>query len=89
MMTNYEANGILDAVKAGFGNSFTNHQINEALLRTGDLDVFRHTEQPNRTLCTDGFESCDHRPSAAENQRAARMRLEIVGRYWVANQNAY
>jgi len=88
-MTNYEANGILDAVKAGFGKEFTAHQINEALLKTGDLDVFRHTEQPNRTLCTDGFESSNDRPSAAENQRAARMRLEVVGRYWVANQNAY
>lgn len=87
-MTNYEVNGILDAVRAGFGNAFTDHQINVALLKTGDLDVFRHTEQPNRTLCTDGFESSDHRPSTAENQRAARMRLEHVGRYWVANQDA-
>jgi hypothetical protein len=87
MMTNYEANAILDAAKAGFGDDFTDYQINLALLKTGDLDVFRHTEQPNRTLCTDGFESSNDRPSAAESQRAARMRLETVGRYWVANQS--
>ena len=88
-MTNYEANGILDAVKAGFGKAFTDYQINLALLKTGDLDVFRHTEQPNRTLCTDGFESSDHRPSTAEDQRAARVRLETVARYWVASKDAY
>jgi hypothetical protein len=75
--------------QAKLGMDITLEQINEALLKTGDLDVFRHTEQPNRTLCTDGFESSDHRPSAAENQRAARVRLETVGRYWVANQDAY
>ena len=74
--------------QARLGMDITLEQINEALLKTGDLDVFRHTEQPYRTLCTDGFESCDHRPSKAENQRAARVRLELVGRYWAANQNA-
>jgi hypothetical protein len=81
------AHALLNQAKLGMG--ITLEQINEALLKTGDLDVFRHTEQPNRTLCTDGFESSNDRPSAAENQRAARMRLEVVGRYWVANQNAY
>jgi len=81
------AHALLNQAKLGMG--ITLEQINEALLKTGDLDVFRHTEQPNRTLCTDGFESCDHRPSTAENQRAARVRLETVGRYWVANQDAY
>jgi hypothetical protein len=80
------AHALLNQAKLGMG--ITLQQINEALLKTGDLDVFRHTEQPNRTLCTDGFESCNDRPSAAENQRAARMRLETVGRYWVANQDA-
>jgi hypothetical protein len=81
------AHALLNQAKLGMG--ITLDQINEALLKTGDLDVFRHTEQPNRTLCTDGFESSNDRPSAAENQRAARMRLEVVGRYWVANQDAY
>ena len=80
------AHALLNQAKLGMG--ITLEQINSALLKTGDLDVFRHTEQPNRTLCTDGFESCNDRPSAAENQRAARMRLETVGRYWVANQDA-
>jgi len=80
------AHALLNQAKLGMG--ITLDQINEALLKTGDLDVFRHTEQPNRTLCTDGFESCNDRPSAAENQRAARLRLETVGRYWVANQDA-
>jgi hypothetical protein len=87
-MTNYEANGILDAVKAGLGKAFTDHQINVALLKTGDLDVFRSKEQPNRTLCTDGFESCSDRPCKVHDQTAARMRLELVGRYWAANKNA-
>jgi hypothetical protein len=85
-MTNYEAHTLLNQAKLGM--DITLEQINSALLKTGDLDVFRHTEQPNRTLCTDGFESCNDRPSTAQNQRAARMRLELVGRYWVANQDA-
>ena len=80
------AHALLNQAKLGM--DITLEQINSALLKTGDLDVFRHMEQPNRTLCTDGFESCNDRPSAAENQRAARMRLETVGRYWVANQDA-
>jgi hypothetical protein len=80
------AHALLNQAKLGM--DITLEQINEALLKTGDLDVFGHTEQPNRTLCTDGFESSDHRPSAAEDQRAARVRLETVGRYWAANQDA-
>jgi hypothetical protein len=80
------AHALLNQAKLGM--DITLQQINEALLKTGDLDVFRHTEQVNRTLCTDGFESSDHRPSKAQDQRAARMRLEVVGRYWAANQNA-
>jgi hypothetical protein len=47
-MTNYEANGILDAVKAGFGNNFSDLQINMALLKTGDLDLFVDRKQQNR-----------------------------------------
>jgi hypothetical protein len=85
-MDKMKAHTILNQLKMGM--NFTPMEINEALLTTGDLDVFGHTEQVNRTLCTDGFESSDHRPSQAENQRAARVRLEIVGRYWAANQDA-
>lgn len=47
-MTNYEANGILDAVRAGFGSNFSNYQINLALLKTGDLDLFAAKKQQNR-----------------------------------------
>ena len=85
-MDKLKAHTILNQSKLGM--SFTLMEINEALLATGDLDVFGNTEQPNRTLCTDGFESSDHRPSTAENQRAARVRLETVGRYWVASKDA-
>jgi hypothetical protein len=85
-MDKLKAHTILNQSKLGM--NFTLMEINEALLATGDLDVFRHTEQPNRTLCTDGFESSNDRPSAAENQRAARLRLETVGRYWVASKDA-
>lgn len=47
-MTRYEADGILDAVKAGFGNNFSAYQINLALLKTGDLDLFVDRKQHNR-----------------------------------------
>lgn len=79
------AHALLNQAKLGM--DITLQQINEALLKTGDMDVFGHAEQANRTLCTDGFESGDYRPSKAENQRVARVRLELVGRYWAANQD--
>ena len=81
------AHALLNQAKLGM--DITLEQINEALLKTGDLDVFGHTKQPNRTLCTDGFESCNDRPSTVEDQRAARVRLETVGRYWAANQDTH
>jgi len=80
------AHALLNQAKLGM--DVTLDQINEALLKTGDLDVFGHKEQANRTLCTDGFESSNDRPCPAADQRAARVRLETVGRYWAANQSS-
>lgn len=77
-MTNYEANGILDAVRAGFGSSFSNYQINLALLKTGDLDLFAAKKQQNRIY--------SGQPLKVDKEAVGCLSHAI--RYWAADRKA-
>ena len=80
-MTNYEAHAILNSVKLGLFKYFTDKQITQALVVTGDLDVCKVAQRVDRTLREDGTESCYVRTSQMEYE-------EIEGRsYWSMDWN--
>jgi len=75
-VTNYEANGILDAVRVGLGDSFSDYQINLALLKTGDLDLFVEKKQHNRI-----YSGQELKP-----EKEAVVCLSHAMKYWAADR---
>lgn len=80
-MNKQEAHEILDNYK-----SSSLKQINEALIRTGDLDILRDTTKAHRSLHQHGYDRWMDRPCEIESQGVRGMSLWTVVRHWKTNQ---
>lgn len=78
------ARSLLNRVKAGHSCSLI--AINEALIATGDLDVFRSSFKVNQPLRPDGYEPSLDWSSKTSDSRAGAGRLWHVVRYWAADK---
>ncbi len=86
-MNKLKAHVILNQLKIGF--DFSQNTINEALLATGDLDVFRTKTTLGGTLRIFGNEPSDSRSREIHCQADAVRRIGTVVRYWVADKRAH
>ena len=80
-MNKQEAHEILDNYK-----SSSLKQINEALIKTGDLDGLKDTTNPYRTLRKHGYDEGLDRSGEVQSQGVGGLSLWHVVRYWSANQ---
>ena len=86
-MNKLKAHVILNQRKLGF--DFSQNMINEALLATGDLDVFRVKTTLGGTLRIYGNEPSDCGPREVQSTRDASRRIGTVVRYWIADKGTY
>lgn len=86
-MNKLKAHVILNQRKLGF--EFSQNMINEALLATGDLDVFRVKTTLGGTLRIYGNEPSDSRPREIQSPGDAGRRLGTVVRYWIADKGTH
>ena len=82
-MNKQEAHQILDNYK-----SSSTKQINEALLKLGDLDGLKDSTNPYRALRDYGSNKGLAGPSEVQNQGIRSMSLWAVVRHWQRNKAA-